>query len=180
MAPLPITNTSRLVVDYSWRGTPYKTLFRFPGATDAAAAIDVIDTLHGVMWAYMENVAAVTGTGVWYPEGDTVSSPVEVTPQPAGSAGSAFDANPNALQWEFLGRSLDGRRVSYFFQGIAQPMNQRQRSLASFWESIANILTAFDTAVAGGLCTISGSAPVFKAYANQVVNDYLTHRTRRA
>jgi hypothetical protein len=70
--------------------------------------------------------------------------------------------------------------VSYFWQGIAQPMNQRQRSLASFWESVDHILIALDAAAADGLCTISGAAPVFKRYANQVVNDYLTHRTRRA
>jgi len=180
MAALPVTNTSRLVVDYSWRGTPYKTLFRFGGSVDAVAAIEAIDTLHGVMWDYFEANAAVTGTGVWYPSGDTVSSPVELTPQPAGSAGSTHDSNPNALQWEFLGRSADGRRVSWYWQGLAQDTNQRQRSLASFWASVAAIKAALEDAVTAGLCTISGEAPLLKGYCNQVVNDYLTHRTRRA
>jgi hypothetical protein len=157
----------------------YTTQYRFSDGVGELAAVDAIDTLNGVLFTYMENIASVPGSAIWYPLGSHVSFPVTMTPQPAGAGAGPYDRNPDALQWQALGRSPDGRRVSYFWQGLGGQMNGSQRVLAAADAGTAAILDALDVCTGLGLCTISGTVPVFKRYLNQVVNDYLTHKARR-
>lgn len=180
MAPLPVTNTARFVVDYLWRGIPYTTVFRFPAEASQATAAGYLDTFHTALKAAMSTNWSCPGTGVWYPYGSNISNPATCTPVAAGTGGADIANNPDALQHQIVGRSNDGRRVSWYFSGVGCAIVAKQRVATGVVAQVTALISAFSTqVVAGHFVSISGQPVYIKNYANQVINDYLTQQARR-
>jgi hypothetical protein len=179
MAPLPTTGTLRALVPFIWRDRTSLTLFRFADGVSPAEAVaaleDFLSTIDDVM-------RANSGWGDYvrvYPAGSTVSSDISITPNSGGAGGSDLPTDPDALFWEFTGRSADGRRVAWYLKGLNIAKNEVQRVQQADNAAVATVVAAFGTLIVAGLCTISGESPVLKGYANEVVNDYLTRQARR-
>lgn len=179
MPALPTETTSRLVVDYEWRGEPYTTLYRFATAVLSTTAVSLIDTFHTTIQELMDTDWDVLGTGLWYPEGITFSTPAVGINSMSGTAGATVATNVQASQFQVLGRGSDGRKASWYHQGMHIAFSADQRLTTGDNVDVAAMLTAHNDLIAEGLVTISGASPVLKGYINCVVNDYLTRQARR-
>lgn len=180
MAALPTETTARLIVNYVWRGIQHSVLYRWPGAVSKAAAIGAIEAHNLELKTLGWSTWAVAGTAKWYPLGSLVSSD-EVIAVPGAGTGGADPGNavPDAQQWQVVGRSPDGRRASWFFGGLDITQRANQRTYEAESASVVTLLDSMRDLVLVGLCTISGEAPVLKAYVNEVMNDELTRKARR-
>jgi hypothetical protein len=145
-----------------------------------AAAVGAVEALHEVITPRAYSNWEVTGAARWYPHGVAVSTDLAVASIDAGDSGADPMNTPSAYQQEFTGRSADGRQVSWYYQGLDLGLTSTQREFISTSVVVASVYGGLTALVEGGLCTISGQAPVVKPYANLTVNDYLTRQARRA
>ena len=179
MAALPTTGTHRILVPFIWRDRQSLTLFRFqPDAVlieAQAAIVDFLSTIDDVMLGN-------SGWGAFlrvYPSGSTVSHDVSITPNSGGGGGGDSAAYADALTWEVLGRSGDGRRASWYFRGLGIDLTPNQRAQGAVDAAAQVVIDAVEFLTTAGLCTISTQTPVLKGYVNEVYNDYLTRISRR-
>jgi len=179
MTPLPVDSTARLVAHYTWRGQGSRVQYRFESGVSMATAVSALDAFHSAIYTHMFNNWAALSAAEFYPGGSTISVPVALEPISAGTGGADTDVLPDAFQLEFLGRSADGRRASWYFQGAFVGMPTNQRVTLAAYPAVDAIHGGLVGLVAANLVTISGEAPILKSYANCVVNDYLTRRARR-
>lgn len=178
MAPLPVNSTARLVVDYLYRGRTFTTLYRLSDSTTLTSFITDLDAGHLALRAFFVNTWSVPGTATFYDALASVGTPVEIAAVVAGLAGTDSGITPDALQFEAVGRTLGGRRVSYYFQGLAASLNARQRTTAGVDGATAGLLDFLETLIGSGVVGIDGGSPLLKQYVNQVYNDYLTRKAR--
>lgn len=178
MAALPVESTSRLIVDYTWRGFPYSTLYRFGNESSSGVATGAVEVFHTAIQDLMGSDWGATGSAIWYPDGSTISTDVSVDPiagtQPGSSAGL-----PDSFQQQYLGRSAAGRRVSWYFQGQAVTTTASQRVFANVAAPVDEFISALADLALAGMTAIDGNAPVIKPYVNLVFNDYLTRKARQ-
>lgn len=178
MAPLPTESTSRIVVDYTWRGRGHQVLFRYRAPTLLSAMVTALNTFHTSIAPHFYTNWSVDGTAVEYQEGQTYSSPLAGITARAGTLTADPLNYSDAYQVQVVGRSAGGRKVAYFHQGFKYVPDVNQRVLGSDDASVQALLTAYTNLRSAGLVTINGLPPGFKAYVNLVWNDYLTRRAR--
>jgi len=177
---LPVNNTARLVAHYTWRGNQSRVQYRFASGVTQSAAEAALDAFHVTLATHCFTNWRALAAGEWYADGVNYSVPAALSPIGAGTGGTDSEALPDAFQLEFLGRDLSGHKVSWYFQGVYVGLPTNQRLYAGDYSAIGGIGTALAALIEDGLCTIDGSPPILKGYANCVINDYLTRRARRA
>lgn len=180
MAPLPESNTTRFVVRYRWRATPYKVQYRFVDGTNIADCQIALDAFHAAVDGLFLTNWDVPGDATWADKGSNVSIATSVASVSAGGGGAdPGDPIPDAQGWQILGRSAAGRRASWTFPGLALVNNKAQRVYRTASASLDTMLDAFEALIVAGLVCIDEQSPLLKQYSNMVINDYKTQQARR-
>jgi len=179
MTPTPPTTTSRLKVQYSGPGAgTHHLLFHGtdPGnAVDlTAVAADFVEALLPVLWN-----GTVFSSAEFADPGSPFFFPSSWTPQTAATV-NTFGVGSNPAQFlQFGGRDGDGVRVKLYLFEVALAANSKMRYDFGDFTAVDDALDVL-SASGAELRTIAGAVPSWKNYANWGVNDYLTHRSRRA
>lgn len=179
MPPVNPTTTSRLRVNYSGPASgTHAMLFHGTDEGSSAALVavaqDFINALEPLFWdntLFSDAEFAVAGSPLFFP--------VTWTPITADTANTFSAGNNPATFLQFGGRDMQGVRVKIYAFEMALNPNSKMRF---DYGDQAAVDDAIDVLEASGadLRTISGDTPAWKRYANWGVNDYLTHRARRA
>lgn len=170
MAPLPDNNTACLWVDYNNGWDDHSLQVRYAGAANfadaVAAAVGLFSELEPVMYL-------TTILGVRYRSaGSTIALP---NTWPGAATYGAFlmprEMAPRAIT--FLGRSTDGRRVSWSLYVYNGNTPGTYRIAAGAVGEIDAAIAHIDTVSnAGPFCTVSGDAPTMYPYASVNYNSY--------
>lgn len=175
MAPLPPDSTGRLFIDYETCGYDHTALIRLGAGVTPADGADEFNTL-------------ITGiTGLFYlstflgarfaPAGSNIANPVTAD-WPVSWGSGAGPAYATAQFVDFIGRSLDGRRVRFSLFGAAlEQFNNRFRVPAADSTAVNNGVTTLNAAE-GTFVSINGFQPVWKQYANIGPNAYWRNKVR--
>ena len=177
MAPLPTNNTDSLFVDYHISGEDHVIQCRFASPAGVNDAMDVVD---GVLTAIASDLTTVTIVGARQRlSGTTVTFPITWTGAPSYGSGSGSHFQ-TASYMDFVGRSLDGRRVRFTIFGhaaLADTTGSDYRFDASAHASVAAALVVLRGTV-GTPCSISGQDATWKDYANIGVNAHWRNKIR--
>lgn len=177
MAPVDPTTCARLRVGYEGPfGTHTMVFHKKPAADSEAFLTEVIDVLE--LMAKLMFVGAKFLDAFYALAGSPIFNPIVFTPiNSTGSVSPDLNSDPSAFL-QFGGRGADGRRVKlYLFESGFQPRAD-MRYEAGENADIDAVLDALNSETST-IGTISGSAPIWKPYANFGSNDYLVHKARR-
>jgi hypothetical protein len=175
MAPLPPNSTARLWVDYETCGENHSAQIRLADGEDPAeAATEFGDLITAVTSMFFLS----TFLGARYAaSGSNVSNDVDlVWPVTWGSAVGPHFASSRYV--DFIGRSLDGRRVRFALFGCnieAEGGDYRIPAAAS--TAVANGLEVLDN-TEGTFVSINGFKPNWKRYVNIGSNAYWRNHIR--
>jgi hypothetical protein len=175
MAPLPPHSTARLYIDYETCGFNHTQLVRAgTGVTPAEAVTEA-----AVIWGECSPLLhLVTITGArWSDALSDVSNPVAWTGDASygGGAGVAYET---AKYYDFVGRSVAGRRVRLsFFGAVALEIGDNYRASVAENADVANVLAALGLAE-GVFVAIDGFQPLWHQYADMGVNAYWRNKIR--
>jgi len=170
MAPLPESNTARWFLDYTDGVNAHSMMFRTVSPASMATLKSQVDNflteLDTVL--YLITIIGMRVALV----GSNVTNATPWTGAATYGTGAMPVANaPRELR--FIGRSADGRRNSisvYGFDGATPDTYQITSASNPVIE--AAILTLSNAAALGIGATISGQAPIWKAYASFNFNSY--------
>jgi len=178
MAPTPPNTTARCKVSYSGPFGSHTMLFHAQTAADMGDFVtgvqNVITTMAAAVWSAVSFTGAETAEA-----GSPFFFPVVGWSTITGTSGIAPSTPPDGpgIFEQFGGRGPDGVRVKlYLFEVTARP-NLTMRIPDSATTTIEDIIDALQSSV-NLIGTISGSAPVWKRYANIKTNDYLVQQAR--
>lgn len=180
MAPLPVSNTQRIWVDYRYRGRISTVLYRIGEFDELPPFMEGLAGVHDDLKGFFCNNWEVVRAR-WAQAGDNISTPIELAS--AGTIGThgPDDASiPDSQQIQVVGRDHVGRRTFYYYQGVFVGTVQNQRFFAGASPMAEAFRLTHESLVPLGLSTISGQNSLsIYPYVNQVFNDYLTHKSRR-
>jgi hypothetical protein len=179
LGALPTSATHRTVCHYVFESSEYTVQYRWRTGTTESGMVSTLNDYHDYIRNHFWQSWAVLSVAEYYAVNDTFSTEITITPLTTGSTSTQPSTVPDALQYEVLGRSPDSRRVKWHHQGCIAVMDAQQRLTQGMDTHADALLSAFNTLVASGVCTISGQSPIIKPYVNLVVNDYLTRKARR-
>lgn len=175
MAPLPPDSTARLFVDYTVCGHQHTAQVRFRAPATADDAIAAFNDVIGAIGEYffLTTVNSVRVAA----EGSNISNPYPGTWPTGWGAGAGVPAF-SARYCDFVGRSLDGRRVRLALFGF-----QFEYSGTDFRMNAAeddNVAAAVDAlnAAEGVMLSINGFQPLWYAYADIGDNAYWRNQIR--
>lgn len=177
MPALPGNNTAVLYVDYTVGTFTHTMQFRFNASGSASDAMAAADAFLTALSAGLVTLN-ITGARV-RDAGGSVSYPVTWTGASSYGSGGANPDN-SAYFFDFVGRSLDGRRcrVSVFGNSAAADNTQHDFRLnASASATIANAIAALE-ADPNTPCSISGDTVNWHQYANVGTNAYWRNHIR--
>jgi len=176
MAPLPESNTARWFLDYSDGINEHSMMFRTVSPASMATLKSEVDTFLDTMAPQMF-VITIIGMRVAL-VGSNVSNSTPWT----GNATYGTGVMPATLaprEVRFVGRSADGRRNSISVYGTKFVTPDTFRIPSSADTVIEAALLRLANAAALGIgATISGQAPIWKAYANVNFNSYWESEAR--
>lgn len=178
MAPLPTTNTARLVIDYNWDGDDHELMLRFAtGAAALAATEDVADWLESFVPTKVPTSWTTLGARL-YDVGESFSNPVPF-PIIAGGASEAGDIY-HPLFLSLNGRTSGGRRARVFFYGYTQLTLQADYRFTTGNDAgVDAFRTDFVSMAASiGVVGIDLIAPTWYPYVNQGYNAYWQRQAR--
>lgn len=175
MAPLPPDSTARVKIYYSTCGYTHSAQVRYTAPNTVADVVtawnDLVTAIGGAFYlsSFVQAQEAVSGSNVF----NDVAGDWPVT---WGADAGPAPATANFV--DFIGRSLDGRRVRLALFGCkTTTSNDDYRTLTT--ES-----TAVDAAVQvlndaeGVFLSINGFQPVWKSYVNLGPNAYWRNKIR--
>ena len=179
MPPIPTTNTSRLVLNYTGVMGQRSILFRFNdliGPIEAGAAVAQLWTATA-----SQRHTSVVATGLdWYPKGSAFSQPLGIAPVP-GTNAAAFNAGDYPEFASVVGRDTFGVRTRYTLYGVPTIPAQADYRLT---QAEAGGLWVFRTALGDlvnleGLVTVGNNAPSLNNYIHVGFNSYYQRKARR-
>jgi len=175
MAPLDPNATARVYVDYEVAGYEHTLIARF---TSAGNISDTVSHMADLIIALNDQLYASTLVGLRASNaGSGVSYPISETFPTDWGDGTAV-GNETAQFYDFVGRSVDGRRVRAALFGAKIVSNndvyRLPYSLGGLW---ADAIDALDTSFPS-FCTISGQAPTWHRYINTGINAYWRNKIR--
>jgi len=177
MAPLPSNNTGVLYVDYTTCGEQHTLQFRF---NTSASFNDSMALADGFLTALTGGLNLVTidgarvrdaGTNVTYPVTWTGAATYGTTTGPH---------NESAYYYDFVGRSIDGRRCRVAVFGAGgdhDAADNDYRISASSSTAVAAAIAALESD-GNAACSISGNAVNWQQYCNTGVNAYWRNHIR--
>ncbi len=177
MAPADPTATDRLKVLYNGPFGDHTILLHSKDGVDSADfltdAIALLNLLAKLMYAAAAFTDAFFAAG-----GSSIFNQIFFTPIPStGPENPTINSNP-AQFIQFGGRATDGKRVKlYLFENAFLPRADMRYENGENADIDAVIAALNDETSTIG--TITGSAPIWKTYANYGVNDFLTHKARK-
>jgi len=176
MAPLPHNNTGIFYLDYSVAGFDHTLQVRFGTGSSALEAAGMTDAF---LAALTTNIYLLTVIGARVQDiGTNVSYPVDWDGDDTygSDAGLAYTS---AFYYDFVGRSLDGRRARIAVFGAksaADSLDANYRyGTATSW--VVGALAALEALPACPV-SISGEVVNWKQYANGGVNAYWRNHIR--
>lgn len=175
MAPLPPESTARVYLDYSVAGYEHTLQCRIgTGATIQ----DGVDALAALIGALSDQLYATDLVGLRASnDGSNVSYPLSNTFATSWGDGAAA-GDESAQYYDFVGRSVDGRRVRAAVFGAQIVANANifrlPTSLGGLWLDAWNALTNAE----GAFVTISDQQPVWHTYINTGINAYWRNKIR--
>jgi hypothetical protein len=175
VAPLPLDSTARYKFLYTTCGFDHTAQMRVgDGVSDADAATEFnafITAAGGLFHA-----SSLTGV-LKAASGSNVFNPV-VADWPVGWGSTAGPADHTANFVDWVGRSLDGRRVRFSLFGCTfNSFNDSYRILAAEDAAVNDVVTVLNAAE-GTFVSINGFQPVWKQYADIGVNAYWRNKVR--
>lgn len=177
MAPLPQNNTARAWVDYNDGQQTHSLMMRFnePTVSNEAA----IEALANFFVAAATLLYEVTILGARISaQGSDVSFPQAWTGETT-YGDSALPAVFAPRETRFLGRSLNGRKVSWSLYGGKYTTPDDYRLTALDDAGVASVLSYLDSVDSDGIfLTISGHKPIRYPYADINFNSYWEMRVR--
>lgn len=175
MAPLPPDSTARVKVNYSTCGFEHTAMIRFkePNTVDdVVTEFNALITAIGSLFylsSFIDAQVAVSGSNVFNP----VAGGWPVT------WGSGVGPNyATAHYLDFVGRSLDGRRVRLALFGCqSYTSGDDYRALSTESAAVDDAVNVLNDAE-GVFLSINGFQPIYKSYANIGVNAYWRNKVR--
>jgi len=175
MAPLPPDSTALCITDYNTCELDHSVLIRF---TEPNTVDDVVTAFNDFISAFESLLFLSTFIGARVAvSGSNVFNPVAGSwPVTWGSDAGAKVST--AWYYDFVGRSVDGRRVRTAIFGA------KQISTTDDYRAFSAEVPAIEDAVAvlnnaeGVFLSINGFQPVWKNYANSGVNAYWRNKIR--
>lgn len=167
MAPLPESNTNRLLVDYVVNSADKHTLmFRFPESITSEQAVTKInDVLTELDDAFYTDT--IFESARWAEKGSEISFPVPWTPVNGATASGSRPVDFRARFFSMVGRSTSGRNWHLSFFGATLLVDANFRIL----DSEAPALVAVREAL------LSGGDPLVAIDENMIVPlNYFTSR----
>lgn len=177
MAALDPATTDRYYLDYE--GPMGKRTMQFRAATGTSQGSVVTSII-----TFINNIKSAVYTSVTFNAlrfsntGSNVSNPLVWTPISGTVAGTLAPENyPRYI--DFVGRSVDGRRVRLYVYGCNFVVTDDYRIQIAEQAVISQAVNYLNSAQSL-FTTISGSVPVWKAYANSGYNSYHQKKRRQA
>jgi len=177
MAPLPSNNTNVLYLDYITCLEPHTTQIRFGSGAGIGGAMTVLNDLLAAIDNSIRNLDVIGArvrdqfTNVTYP----------VTWTGLSSYGSgAGTHNESAYYWDFVGRSIDGRRCRVAVFGAVLPADATNNDFRITAGESTRVQDCLDVLEAGIDCpvSISGQAVNWQQYVNIGTNAYWRNNIR--
>lgn len=175
MAPLPVSNTSRLFVDYTTCTVQHTLMCRFGTSSNVAAAMAAVDALLTALGSQIHTYT-IDGARV-AAAGSNISLPVSWTGASTygGTAGSLIETGQYL---DFVGRSNDGRRVRVTLFGSPTITSNGNYRISAGESAAVDAAVAVLRATAAEFVTIGDILPVWHDYANQGLNSYWQRQNR--
>lgn len=175
MAPLPVSNTPRLEVDYDACQHVHTVQVRWSAPNTVVDAAEALDELWS---AYGGNLYRTTVVGArTIAAGSNISVPY-TWPGSAEYGDTIGPAKNTAAFYDVVGRSADGRRVRIAFFGaklISSDTDYRWGvGEISEFDTVLSLLPTFE----GAPVTISGEQPFWNPYINGGINAYWRNKIR--
>jgi len=175
MAPLPPDGTGRVKIDYAVCGEVHTCQIRYAEGSSVEEALDDFSTVIAAVGteffaSEVVNVtAAISGSNVFNPVGAT---------WPIGWGVGAGLHYQTAWYYDFIGRSLDGRRVRFsLFGAIALVEGNDYRITSGESSEVAGAVDALN-AMEGTFVSINAFQPIWHPYANTGINAYWRNKIR--
>ncbi len=177
MAPLPYTNTARLLIEYTCLGQEHVAQLRLVSGSLSGDAVSVYNTFAPFIAAFLPDEDAVTGAR-FAVSGSNLTFPLLVTPETGGQTG-AFDPENRPEFISFTGRGGNGRRTRFtLFTPVGDPDTGGYRDNNP--SGIAATLLDALEANTPPICAIDGTSVVWNTYHNIGYNSYYQRKLRRS
>lgn len=176
MAPLPVTNTARLFIEYRSLNQEHVAQLRLINGSTLTDAQTLYGVFAPLMAALLFTSDAVTGAR-FSAQGSNLSFPIAVSPV-TGTVGGTGDEDNRPEFISFTGRGLLGRRVRFtLFTPMQDPdtVGYRQTTPGGAYGAILDALNANTPPIVD----ISNNLPVWNAYQNAGYNAYFQRKRRR-
>jgi len=180
MAPLPESNTARILVHYTSQGNEHTLQLRWngdPNLTPAAVTTTLQNILNAIApfrvsdWTITSIEIIQQGTNIALPFLGTVPT-LTVGAQPPSTLSQATSLN-------FIGRSALGRRWRVQIFGVGFPSVETDFRLTTAEDAtIANTVAALSPGISPNVAAIDGASITVYPYANQSVNAYWQRESR--
>jgi len=177
MAPLPSNTTAVLFVDYTVCGEGHTLQLRYGTGATFSTAMTVVDNLLTAM-ASLLRLITITGARV-RDLGSNVTYPVTWSGSATYGSGAGTH-NESAYYFDFIGRSVDGRRVRIAIFGAVSDYDGTNNDFRLNTAESTPVANAF-AALTGGSdvpVSISGLVVSWHTYANMGANAYWRNRIR--
>lgn len=172
MAPIPTTNTARLVVNYVDGDSPHQFQVRYVSAAAAVASIPTWENwLDSFAANHLSTEWSTVGADV-YETGQSFSTPTAFPIVQGGTVPNTEVSDPRFLS--FIGRSSGGRRCRvYLYGGTGFATAVDYRFSPSDDANIDTIRQNFVTAFTStGAVAVDGAPVSWKTYTNVGFNSY--------
>ena len=177
MAPADPNAVYRIKVRYTGPFGEHFMLFHKKPAADEGDFLtevrEVLTAMTGLMWdtaSFLEAFFALAGSPIF-------NGIASWTPITASSSAVPGVTTSPAQFTQFGGRASDGRRVKLYLFETGVPNSQDMRYTGAENSVIGDVLDILNSETST-IGTITGSAPIWKNYANVGQNDYLVHKAR--
>ncbi len=177
MAPLPVSNTPRLFIDYTSVGQEHTAVIRLPLSAGTSEAIDAYNGMKAALLAITYTSDAIQGAR-FAGLASNLTFPLSVIGGVGTLSGTPDpDYKPNFASW--TGRGGTGRRCRFtWFTAFVTPVSDGYRDdtpNAQFSAVRTALLSASVAAV-----DISGMTVFWNPYVNFGVNSYFQRKARRS
>lgn len=175
MAPLPPDSTARVRIKYHVCGRDHVAQIRYKAPNTVADVLSEFNDLITIVGAQFFATVMVGVTAA--AEGSNIFNPVEDEALSGWGSGAGTPAQ-TANMFDFVGRSVDGRRVRFdLFGSQAEKSGDTYRESGTA-SSVVNDAVSLLNDAEGTFLSINGFQPIWANYVNLGPNAYWRNKIR--